>query len=155
LTTIAGGSAGEAALLPLQGVGSSLVSASETIDTTSVTPNVAESFPTSQTIEGITIYASTSSALNLIGSSVTIQAQLYISTTPNNVFTPVPGASVTAAPVLTGIIGTGTVFNGSTTGLSIPVAAQTRGMVVVTATANGLSLVNTVPVYVDVSLNGS
>ena len=76
-----------------------------------------------------------------------MRAQLYQSVTPNNTFTPVPGAEVTLAPALTGIISIGDISSGETTGLSIPVTAGTRLLWVMSATADGLSLVNTVAGY--------
>ena len=103
-------------------------------------------------LTGITVYVSTSASLSLIGSSITVTAQLYTSPTPDNLFTPVAGAIVTAAPAFTGVLASGTIANGITTGLSIPVTAQTRGMLVVSATATGLTLVNTLPVFADASI---
>jgi len=79
-----------------------------------------------------------------VGSTVTITAQLFQSTTPNDTFTPVVGAVVTLAPALTGIVAIGTTSNGTTTGLSIPVTNQTRLLLVFSITATGLSLLNTV-----------
>jgi BclB C-terminal domain-containing protein len=52
------------------------------------------------------------------------------------------------APALTGVIALGTVSNGITTGLAIPVTAQTRLLLVFSATAAGFTLVNTVAGYV-------
>ncbi len=62
---------------------------------------------------------SITAALSLVGSTVTITAQLYSSTVPNNLFTPIPGAIVTLAPSLTGILSIGNISNGITTGLNI------------------------------------
>ncbi|MEC3655666.1 exosporium glycoprotein BclB-related protein [Bacillus siamensis] len=81
------------------------------------------------------------------GSSITITAQLYSSTVPNNTFTPIPGASVTLAPALTGVLSIGSISNGITTGLNIAVTPQTRLLMVFSATATGLSLINTVAGY--------
>jgi BclB C-terminal domain-containing protein len=72
---------------------------------------------------------------------------LYSSTTPDNTFTPIPGALVTLAPPLTGVLGVGTISNGLTTGLTIPVTPQTRLLMVFSATATGASLINTVIGY--------
>lgn len=76
-----------------------------------------------------------------------IRAQLYVSNTPNNVFTPIPGAIVNLSPALSGTISIGTISNGITTGLSIPVTAQSRLLMVYSAQASGLSLINTVVGY--------
>ena len=76
-----------------------------------------------------------------------IRAQLYSSTTPDNTFTPVPGALVTLAPALTGVLAAGVTSNGITTGLSIPVTPETRLLMVFSILAAGLSLVNIVEGY--------
>ncbi|WP_414826713.1 exosporium glycoprotein BclB-related protein [Bacillus nakamurai] len=88
--------------------------------------NFAFSAPRSGTITSIAGYFSTTAALSLVGSTVTITAQLYSSTVPNNTFTPIPGAAVTLSPPLTGILSIGTIINGITTGLNISVTPQTR-----------------------------
>lgn len=77
-----------------------------------------------------------------------MQAQLYSSATPDNIFSPIPGTAVTLAPALTGVlVPPGTTSNGILTGLNIPVTAQTRLLLVFSATATGLTLVNTVAGY--------
>ena len=98
-------------------------------------------------------FFSNTAALSLVGSTVTITAQLYSSTTPNNTFTAVPGASVTLAPQLSGLISLGTISNGLTTGLNIPVTAQTRYLLVFSASATGLTLINTVAGYASAGLS--
>jgi BclB C-terminal domain-containing protein len=85
--------------------------------------------------------------LALVGSTVTITAQLFSSTTPDNTFTPIPGTTVTLAPPLTGVVALGAVSNGILTGLAIPVTAETRLLLVFSATAAGLALINTVTGY--------
>ena len=55
---------------------------------------------------------------------------MWQSTTPDNVYTIIPGSLVTLAPPLTGILAIGTVSSGLTTGLSIPVTAGSNLMVV-------------------------
>lgn len=92
--------------------------------------NSSFSMSSAGTLTSITAYFSSTAALSLVGSTVTITAQVYTSTTPNNVFTAVPGAVVTLAPALTGAISIGTISNGITTGLNIPLAAGTRVLVV-------------------------
>jgi BclB C-terminal domain-containing protein len=158
LTTVAGGLVGQVAVLPLDGdqAGSAQLTGS-TLDLTGGAGQVvpAQTFPTDETIESITLFSSTTAALSLIGTTVSITAQLYTSTTPNNTFAPVPGASVTAAPPLTGVDAVGTISNGITTGLSIPVTAQTRGVIVVSATAAGIGLINTVSMYASASISAS
>jgi BclB C-terminal domain-containing protein len=156
LTTIAGGLTGQVAVLPLDGDQAGTGSLQgPVLDQTGGSGEVvpAQTFPTDETIQSITLFSSTTLALSLVGTTVTVTAQLYTSTTPDNTFTPVPGAIVTAAPPLTGVVANGTISNGITTGLSIPVTAGTRGVIVVSATAAGIGLVNAVPMYASASIS--
>ncbi|MGX8700965.1 exosporium glycoprotein BclB-related protein [Caproiciproducens sp.] len=109
--------------------------------------NEAFSVPRDGTITSVAAFFSTTVALSLVGSTVTITAQLYESTTPDNTFTPIAGTLVTLAPALTGIIAIGTVSSGIVTGLSIPVTAGTRLLMVYSITAAGVTLVNTAAGY--------
>ena len=105
--------------------------------------NFAFSMPRDGTITSIAAYYSNTVALALVGTTVTITAQLFSSTTPDNTFTAIPGAVVTLAPPLTGVVALGTISSGITTGLSIPVTAETRLLMVFSATAEGVTLINT------------
>jgi BclB C-terminal domain-containing protein len=157
-TTIAGGLTGQVAVLPLDGdqAGTAQLTGSVLDQTGGPGQTVpAQTFPTDETIQSITLFTSTTSALSLVGTTVTVSAQLYTSATPDNTFTPVPGALVIAAPSLTGVDAIGTISNGMTTGLSIPVTAGTRGVIVISVTAAGLSLVNAVPMYAGASISAS
>lgn len=60
---------------------------------------------------------------------------------------------ISLSPSLTGIISVGTLLNGVLTGLNIPVTAQTRLMLVFSATASGLTLINTVAGYASAGLS--
>jgi BclB C-terminal domain-containing protein len=115
----------------------------------------AQTFPIDETIQSMTVFSSTTTALNLVGTTVTVSAQLYTSSTPDNTFVAVPGAYVTAAPPLTGVDAIGTVSSGIITGLSIPVTAGTRGVIVVSVEATGISLINTVPMYAGASIGAA
>lgn len=95
--------------------------------------SMAFSMPTDGTINAISAYFSAFAGITLTG-NVTITAQLYSSSTPNDEFTPIPGATVTLAPSITGSIVLNAISNGITTGLNIPVTAQTRLLMVFTAT---------------------
>jgi BclB C-terminal domain-containing protein len=103
-----------------------------TIDTTGLN-NVAFSMPRDGIITSLAAYFSVGAALALIGSTITITAQLYSSPTPNDVFTPIAGAVVNLAPPLTGIVAIGAVSSGITTGLSVPVTTGTRLLMVFSA----------------------
>lgn len=150
LTTVLGGVVGTTSLIGFgnSAVGVSLVGAN--IDLTGAAGlllNMAFSMPEDRTITAIAAYFSTTVALTLVDSTVTITAQLYSSTTPDNIFVPIPTAIVTLAPALTGVISIGDISNGLTTGLAIPVTAQTRLLMVFSAEASGLTLLNTVAGY--------
>lgn len=158
LTTGPGGLVDQVAVLPLSGdqAGSAQLSG-PVLDMTGGPSQIvpAQTFPTDETIKSMTVFASTTVAQALVGTTVTVTAQLYTSTTPDNTFTPVPGAVVTASPPLTGVVPIGAISNGITTGLAIPILAQTRGVIVVSVTATGISLINTVPMYVSASISAS
>ncbi|WP_367398349.1 exosporium glycoprotein BclB-related protein [Paenibacillus lautus] len=90
---------------------------------------------------------STTLALSLVGTTVTITAQLYSAPATSNVFAPIPGALVTLAPPLTGLLALSTVSNGFVDGLAIPVPANTRSLMVFSATAAGVTLATAVAGY--------
>ena len=150
LTTIAGGLVGTPAFVGFGSSAPGLSIVGNTIDLTNPSgtlTNFAFTMPRDGTITAIDIFFSTTAALSLVGSTITITAQLYQSTVPNNTMTAIPGTLITLTPSLTGILSIGSISKGILTGLSIPVPAQTRLMLVLTATATGLSLVNTVAGY--------
>lgn len=111
--------------------------------------NMAFSSPRAGWITDIAAFFSTATALNLTDTNVTIHAQLYRSPgpAPDNFFSPIENATVTLAPALTGNIIGGTVSSGIVSGLSIPVTAGTRILFVLTATASGATLANTITGY--------
>ncbi len=150
VTTISGGLSGTDVLLGF-GASTGGVSASGgAIDLTGASGtqiNLAFSMPRDGVITSVSVYFSSISALSLVGTTVTLNGSLYESTTPDNTFVPVAGATVTLAPALTGILATGTISNGVVTGLNIPVTAQTRLLFVGSATASGNSLIDTVTGY--------
>ena len=156
MTTIAGGLAGLPAFV---GFGSSvqgLTLLGSTIDITNASgtlSNFAFQVPRAGVITSFSAFFSTTVSLSLVGSTVTVNAQIYQSTTPNNVFSPIAGTLISLSPSLSGIVSLGTLLNGSLTGLNIPVTAQTRLMLVFSATASGLTLVNTVAGYASAGLS--
>ncbi|WP_304952525.1 exosporium glycoprotein BclB-related protein [Viridibacillus arvi] len=115
--------------------------------------NFAFSIPRAGKITSMDAFFSTSEALSLVNSTITITAQLYQSTTPNNLFTPVPGATVTLSPKLSGNLPLGYVSHGITTGLNIMVTAQTRLLMVFSAAATGHPLDNIVGGYASAGLS--
>ena len=115
--------------------------------------NMAFSVPRDGIITDIAAYFSVVLGLSLVGTTVTVQAQLFSSPTPDNTFAPIPGTLVTLSPALTGVIAIGAITSGSLTGLSIPVTAETRLLMVFTITATGISLLNTLTGYASAGVN--
>ncbi|MBE6822205.1 MAG: bclB domain-containing protein [Ruminococcaceae bacterium] len=148
-TTLALGLVGLPALIGFGNSATGLTALSGTIDLTGASGqllNFAFSVPRDGIITSISAFYSVTEALSLTGSSITLTAQLYGSATPDNVFVPIPGVLVTL-PALSGNVSVGTSVNGITTGLAIPVTAQTRLLMVFSASATGSSLINTVTGY--------
>ena len=92
----------------------------------------AYSMPRDGVITSIAAYCSITVGLSLPVSTATVYAELYQSTAPDDDFSPLPGTLVTLAPSLTGSVAVGTVLHNILEGLSIPVSAETRLMLVFT-----------------------
>ena len=156
LTTIAGGLVGLPAFVGFGSSAQGLTLLGSTIDITNASgtlSNFAFQLPRAGIITSFSAFFSTTVALSLVGSTVTVRAQIYQSTTPNNVFSPIAGTLINMTPSLSGVLSIGTLLNGSLTGLNIPVTAQTRLMLVFSATASGLALVNTITGYASAGLS--
>ena len=151
LTTIAGGLAGTGALVGFGNSLSGIVLSAGNIDITGgagLNINFGFTVPRNGTIKSITAFFSSTVALALLGTSLSVKAELYQSTSINsNIFSPVPGAEVTLSPSLTGVISIGNTCSGVINGLSIPVTAQSRYLLVFSSTATGLSLLNVISGY--------
>ncbi len=80
---------------------------------------------------------------------VTLTAEVWASSPVSNIYTPI--ARVTLAPTLTGFVSSGTTADGSS-GLSIPVSAQEKLIVVFSATATGSPVANSIPAKVSVGV---
>ncbi|WP_454723544.1 hypothetical protein [Delftia acidovorans] len=155
LTTIVGGLSGNVAVLPMNGyvpaaAMQSLIGGNLDLTAQQAADGVPQSFPADGVINGLSAQIQNTSALSLIGTTISVQAQLY--TSVDNVFRPVPGAVCTMAPVYTGLLAIGAISSCIVTGLSIPVTAGTRGVFVISANAAGLTLVNTLNVVGGASL---
>lgn len=150
MTTIASGASGDVVAV---GFGNAEIISGPlepSIDLTGPTAyiNYGFSLPTDGTITSISCYFSLAALLSLVGTTVTIEGQLYGSNTPDNTFTPISGATVSLAPALTGILSSGTTSHGITTGLSIPVTAETRLMMVFKCSVTaGIAVTSTVSGY--------
>lgn len=96
--------------------------------------NMSFSMPRLGTITSIAAYFSLSTGLCIPTGSVSIQAQLWQSTVPNNLFNPIPGTLVTLTPPYSGaMITAGTPVHGLISGLAIPVGPETRLLMVFSA----------------------
>ena len=123
------------------------------IDTTGLN-NVAFSMPRDGTITSLAAYFSIGAAVSLVTSTVTISAQLYSSPTPDDSFTAVPGAVVDLAPPFTGLLSVGDSASGLTTGLSIPVTAGTRLLMVFSASVTaGVDIATIISGYASAGLS--
>jgi BclB C-terminal domain-containing protein len=149
LNTLGDGSAGVPALLGFGSSNSGPDNLGPTIDLTSngATLNFAFSLSNSGTVTSIAAFFSLSDPLTIVGTTITISAQLYESTTLDNIFTPLAGSTVTLAPAFTGTPATGDSSSVLATGLSIPVTAGSRLLMVISATAAGASLANSLSGY--------
>lgn len=115
--------------------------------------NFAFSVPRSGTISSITAFFNTTAALALPTSTVTITGQLYSAAADSNLFAPIPGASVTLDPPLTGTVILGTISTGANV-VSIPVVRGTRLLLVFSTTAAGTdALASTVVGNVSAGVN--
>jgi len=155
-TTVPGGLAGQVIVLPLQGALTSPASyplVSGMIDGV-VTPH-GQVFPTDIIISEIAMHATTAATIALIGTTITLQAQVYVAPFGSNTGTAVAGLTCGAQPGLTGIVASGTTVTCLANGLDIAIPSQSRAWMVVSATATGLSLVNTINMQVSTSLGSS
>lgn len=150
LTTVTGGTAGDLGLI---GFGSN-APAVLTLGAIYLSDlsNLAFSMPRDGIVTSIAAYFSMTAALSLTSTSIVITAQLYSSAEPNDTFSPVAGALVTL-PSLTGTVGIGSTVNGITTGLAVPVTAQTRLLMAFSAAARGSSPINTVLGYASAGIS--
>ncbi|HTN44907.1 MAG TPA: exosporium glycoprotein BclB-related protein [Flavipsychrobacter sp.] len=144
LTTIALGLVGTTATVGFGGSASGISIAGGLLDLSTVLNNHAFTVPRAGTITSVYADFRATLGLNLIGSTVNVSAQLYSAPAGSNIFSPVSGTAVSLTPALTGIVSLGSLSEGSLTGLSIPVTAGTKLLLVYSATATGLSLINTV-----------
>jgi len=119
-----------------------------TIDTSGLN-NYAFSMSRDGTITALAVFLSATAALALLA-PLTYTVQVYSSTTPDNIFSPVAGAVVNL--VIPASISVGDTFNDIVTGLSIPVTEQTRLLLVASATGGGLLVGGSVVGYVSAGL---
>lgn len=144
MTSIAGGAVGIPSMIGFGNGELALSNLTPTINIQGIN-SMAFSVPRDGTITAIAAYFSTTAALALLDSTVTVLVQLYESTTPDDNFSLIVGSDVTLAPPLTGLlVPAGTVSSGLVTGLSLPVTAGSRLLLVYSITSTGVTLINTV-----------
>lgn len=155
LTTILGGSTETGALIGFGASASGISAGSSQIDLTGAPGtllNMAFVVPRDGIITDISASFSTVIAVALIGTDLTVTAQLYSNTSgSDNFFDPIPGAVATLNP-LSGVLSIGSIASGQVTGLNIPVTAGTRLMMVFSLSAVGIGPTHTLNGYASAGL---
>ena len=135
LTTVLGGKPGKQALV---GYGTSQTGliAQGTLDVLKAS-SMAFCIPRDGTITSLSAFFRLAHGTTIHGSEITLTAQIYRSDATNGSFTPIPGASITLSPPLTGTLPVGASTSGCVTGLSIPVTKGSRLVYVLSANVTG------------------
>ncbi|MDD3341640.1 MAG: exosporium glycoprotein BclB-related protein [Bacilli bacterium] len=106
------------------------------------------SMPRNGTITSLAAYFTNTEIIGEAGSTIEITAQLYQSTTPDNNFTAIPESLITLAPVINMPLAQGENFHGIVTNMNANVAAETRLLLVFTATVtDGVQLSTSITGY--------
>ena len=151
-TTVLGGLGNEVAVLPMQGFladAPTAVPVAGTLDLVG-TDDVSQPLPVDTPVSTITLSATTTTALALVGSTITVSAILYVNDLPT-------ALSCDAGPPLTGVLTVGTKVTCTTT-LPTPVviAASDEAFVAVTATVTaGIDIATTISLRVGVGISGT
>lgn len=104
---------------------------------------LARAVPVDAAVTGITAsFTATNSLPPLVGSTLTVYAQLYAAAAGSDVYVPVTGASVTLEP-FTGFVVTGDEVDGTTSSLLIPVDAGSKLILIYYAQIEGLTIPTT------------
>lgn len=115
--------------------------------------NYSFSMPVTGTITSFAAYFSTSTPLDLTGTTATITARIYRSTTNDNIFNEIPGAVITLSPNLTGNVIEGTSVKGIIQNLNIAVTAETRLLVVFSSRSAGERFQNSIQGYASAGIS--
>jgi hypothetical protein len=100
-------------------------------------PNtLGQLLPQATTVTTIFAQATLTTPLTLVGSTITVEARLYVNNAPTDVRCLLGS--------LTGVLSIGEVFTCNFIGASLPIAAGAQAVLVFSATAAGLSLINTI-----------
>ncbi|MBT2618620.1 MULTISPECIES: exosporium glycoprotein BclB-related protein [unclassified Bacillus (in: firmicutes)] len=144
LTILAGGLVGTSSAIGFGTAIPGLTILGATIDLTGLL-NEAFTVPRAGTITSIAATFSTTVGLTIPVGTATITAQLFRAPAGSNIFTVIPGATVVLAPPLTGlVIPPGTISQGITAGLAIPVSPGERLMMVFSVVGTGITLATAV-----------
>jgi hypothetical protein len=140
----------QGAALPLTGVGNAPgVTLTPTIDAQQISPNVVQLFPVDETITGMTLFIRNNVAVTT-PSSVAIDAQLYTASGASSTYTPTGVDTQVTIPA--GAFPVGGTLEAHTTGF-VSIAANTRGMIVVSASEVGVT--QTFDLFVNTSLTAT
>jgi hypothetical protein len=145
MTTTAGGLSGQGVVMPFAG-------STATGATTTFSGGVPDTFlgemqvlPSNVTFGSMAVNFVLGQAMSLVGSTITLNAQLYTVSGGTGIPTAVPGFNCTLVPAFTGVLAAGTTTSSCIlTGGTGTFSPGDGGFVVVSATATGLSLNNTV-----------
>jgi hypothetical protein len=140
VTTQAGGLASGVGVLPLSGY----VPAAVAANFGTLPVNGLQMFPVAVTLGSISVTAVSKTALALVGTTLFLQAEVYKVTGGVSTAT---GLACQLAP-LTGIVSTGDTFTCSASGPGVPFVAGDGAYLVISGTAAGISLINSINVSV-------
>ena len=156
LTTQANGTSGNVGLVGFGNNGTKTKNSQGDIDLLTG-PSYSFIAPTSGTITDISGLFSTEYQSQTLppGTMISITCQLYQSSTYYmNFFSPIAASPVLLSPGLSGFVQIGTIGTGSASGMSIPVVAGTRLMMVVSATVSyGSGGAYSIPLYFSGGVN--
>lgn len=153
VTTIAGGLVGTVAVLPVSGAelttppSISLLGGALDVSTNTALLTQAQTFPQSGTFGTMKATFMETAALSLIGSTVTLTASLYSGPLTN--LTP---TGLSCSVTLTGVIALGSIQTCATSSGTASVNAGDSGFIVISASATGISLLNSVTLGASVGI---
>ena len=151
VTTLFGGTAGTSTTVGFGNSVTGVYVSGGLIDATTIN-NIAFSVPRDGTITSLSAFFSNTAGLSLLGTTVNLTAELYVADQGSNYFVPL-GGYTTLSPAFTGIASIGSTASANNSSLNIPVTRGQRILLVFSATASGLSLVNTLTGYVSAGIN--
>ena len=151
-TTVLGGLLNAAAVLPMQGFLTVAPTATPTggiLDLVG-TDDVSQPLPMDTAVSTISFSATTTTAVALVGSTITVRATLYVNDAPTALF-------CDAAPPFTGILAIGTkVTCAATLPTPVAIAANDEAFVAITATViAGIDTATTLTLRVGVGISGA